>query len=145
MADNKIFSDACTRLINCSEYDGVTMIATSRAILGNSYSDKEYNNEFFNIFILVDEETGHIVLDGFDDLNLASERHNLSGSSFSNTVKILLGGVSGVASAAIESNTHIYQADIESIKLSYIDQFLSSLSDFKGYFGLGGDAPEMAR
>jgi hypothetical protein len=115
------------------KWDGEAMIAISRAILRNNYSETEYANEFFSIFILIDEETGHIILQGFGEYNFPSERHNLSKNLIANSLAALSRGSSATQPV---SNSKLFQDDIESIARVYREQFSASLAEFKSYFRL---------
>ena len=137
MEDRARFAESSLKAINLPNCDGETMIAASRAILRSSYSDDEYKNEFFAIFILIDEETGDIVLDGFGEFNVASERYALEKSRLENAIKVMSRMPANMVSP---SNSRLYQSEIEDIADSYHEQFLSSLRDFKAYFELEGAA-----
>jgi hypothetical protein len=135
MEDKDRFSDNFFKALKLTPRDGEAMIAISRAILQNDYSNEEYENDFFSIFILIDEESGGIILDGFGEFNVASLRHELTGNCIENTVRIM-------TRASLEkesySNGKLYRDEIEDIARSYIEQFLISLCDFKAYFKLEG-------
>jgi hypothetical protein len=133
MEDNNRFSGAFLKAIALASYDGETMIAVSRAILRNSYTDGEYENEFFTIFILIDEESGDVVLDGFGEFNIASERYALEKSHIKNFIKIM---IRMPKITEIRSNHRLLQDEIKDIAHSYHEQFLDSLGDFKAYFRL---------
>jgi hypothetical protein len=132
MGDDARFSEACLRAVNMLDVDGSAMVAVSRAILRNDYSDEDYEKEFFSIFILIDEETGNIVLDGFGEFNTASQRYSLDQDHIRNLNKVLFAS----SRADSWSNSRLYHDDLTDIARSYRDQFDSSLRAFKAYFGL---------
>jgi hypothetical protein len=131
MEDNIRSSDTFFKTISLSDFDGETMIAVSRAILRNSYSNEEYENEFFTVFILIDEECGDIVLDGFGEFNTASERHAIVKSTIKNTMSIINNALVRHES---RSNGRLYEKEINYVATSYRDNFLWSLQEFKKYF-----------
>lgn len=133
MEDNNRFSGTFLKAINLAPNDGETIIAVSRAILRNSYSDNEYENEFFSIFILIDEESGDVVLNGFGEFNIASGRHALARSHLKNSIKIMS---RMPENTEVLSNQRLFQDEIKDIARSYHEQFLDSMRDFKAYFQL---------
>jgi nucleoside-specific outer membrane channel protein Tsx len=133
MVDNTRFSDDLRKLIEPTTYTGEAMIAVSRAILRNIYEDFEYNNEFFSTFILIDEESGNIILDGYGEFNIPSNRHALSNNLIADSVKAI---ISSIKTEHAYSNGKIHQREIEAIASSYEHTFLSSLNDFKAFFGI---------
>ena len=126
MAD-KVFSEAVMAILRSGQIDGVAMIATSRAILDNDYSDDQYEKDFMSIFILIDEECGHINLSGYGEYNSASPRNIIENK----------GGrirVGGDARGVLFSNYKIYKDEIESLRNEYEDSFLLSVKQFKSFY-----------
>ena len=131
MGDKSRFSDSHLKMVKSPNFDGGAMIALSRAILRNNYTDMEYNLDFFSIFILIDEESGYIILDGYGEFNTPSERATLTQSHIENTINIMS---SERAFIDCRSNTKIFSEEIQDIERSYNDQFHSSLQEFRCYF-----------
>lgn len=132
--DNKRLSDDLYRLLRLDAHDGASMIATSRAILRERYSNEEYSNVFFDIFILIDEETGDVVLDGFGDLDVASARHAVSGNFFLNAIR------SFIATRRPEIRlpaSNDQNETLSIIEASYANHFSKSLRKFRSYFQIG--------
>jgi hypothetical protein len=135
MEDKSRFSASFIRALNLPVFkgDGEAMIAVSRAILRNDYSETEYANEFFSIFILIDEETGHIILQGFGEYNFPSQRRNLSKNLVADSLAAFGRGSSATQPV---SNSKLFHDEIESIERAHRKQFLTSLAEFKSHFGL---------
>jgi hypothetical protein len=128
MAD-KVFSGPIMAVLRSDQADGLAMIATSRAILDNQYSDGEYEKEFMSIFILIDEEFGHISLSGYGEYNIASARSaiDLEGGRFR---------VGDDPRKPFFSNYKIYADEIESMENAYRETYLSSVMQFKSYYNV---------
>ena len=133
MVDSSRFSEDLLKLVEQDNHSGEAMIAVSRAILRNDYSDAEFDSDFFSTFVLIDDETGHIVLEGFAEFNFPSGRHSLSENFLANTFKVLA-STSQVKPSL--SNSKIHRAEIDIIENTYGNGYLSSLREFKAYFGI---------
>jgi hypothetical protein len=133
MAGSSRFSEDLLKLVEQQNHSGEAMIAVSRAILRNDYSEAEFDNDLFSIFVLIDDETGHIILDGFAEFNFPSGRHSLSESLVVNTFKALASFRQVERSL---SNSKIHRDEIDIIANSYGDGYSSSLREFKDYFGI---------
>jgi hypothetical protein len=132
MADKSILDDAALRIIHLSPSDGETMIAISRAILSGHYSTDEFNEDFFIIFIAIDDQSDHIILDGFGEFNTASARFMISGNRLRDLLKVSFGNHKIDA----RSNTIIYQAEIRDIYETDYDNFLECFQQFRLHFNI---------
>jgi hypothetical protein len=132
MVGKSRLNDAALRIIHLSPSNGETIIAISRAILSGHYSNEEFNEDFFIIFISIDDQSDHIILDGFGEFNTASARFMISGNRFRDILKVSFGHHKIDA----RSNTKIYQAEIQDIYTTDYDYFLESLQRFRLYFNI---------
>lgn len=134
VADRRRFPDALLSLLQLSSFSGREIIATSRAILRNDYSDDEYYEEFFSIFILIDQETGHIVLNGFGEYNISTERFSIGDSWVLNFVRAIKSKI--LRNRDTYYNEPLYLSEIEEIEELYSEDFQKSIREFILYFGL---------
>jgi len=124
---DRVFSDTLVAMLGSNHFSGSAMIAASRAVLDNKYSDEEYHNDFMTIFILIDEETGEIVLSGYGEYNLASGRNEIVNDDGEFRIGADLRG-------SFLSNYNIKEKEISCIESSYKDSFMDSVREFKRYF-----------
>jgi hypothetical protein len=132
MADKPRFDDDAMKVIQIEPCSGEAIIAISRAILSSTYSDAEFNKDFFTIFIAIDDQYDHIILDGYGRFNSPSARFMLSNYRFINLIK----AASGSSKIDTQSNAIIYQDEIREIVTIYGKSFEASLVEFKDYFDL---------
>jgi hypothetical protein len=124
MDDNIALSSQAIDLIKSDISDGFRMIATCRAILSGHYSDADFSEEFFSIFIAIDDDTGNLILKNFGDFNSASPRFELKKSNVANFVKLLIND-------ADNKNSFLDHEEARNIYSFYKDQFFESLNVFK--------------
>jgi len=133
MADECNFSMESIDLLRSVKCDGEYIIATSRAILNNKYSDLDYNKDFMSIFILIDDESGGIVLDNYGKYNVASPRYYLTGNTIKDFWKNIM---SSGENEEVILNSPKREEEILSIFNLYKSQFYDSLEQFKKYYGI---------